>query len=116
MTIIHGITVKLSVTEQIGTDGFNRPVYQEGYIDVENVLVQPMSDEEVLDTLNLTGKKAKYKLGIPKGDTHDWSTGKTVRFFEEEWRIIGKPLQGIEALIPLDWNKQVKVESVNVQD
>ena len=53
---------------------------------------------------------AVYQLGIPKGDNHDWTAGKKVRFFDADWRIIGIPQEGIEIMIPLSWNKQVQVE------
>ena len=33
-----------------------------------------------------------------------------VRFFGEDWRIIELPEEGIEKLIPLQWNKKVRVE------
>ena len=109
--MISGITIKLLEREQIGTDAFNRPIYQETAEDVNNVLVAPLSDEEILDTLNLTGRRAKYQLAIPKGDRHEWE-GKKVSFFGETWRVIGKPVQGIDDLIPLPWNKKVRVESL----
>lgn len=95
-----------------GTDAFNKPIYTEDEIHVENVLIAPVSDSEVLDTLNLTGRKAVYQLGIPKHDTHDWE-GQRVRFFGETWRVIGKPVRGMDELIPLDWNLKVKVESIH---
>lgn len=108
--MIKGLTVTLYTVTQTGVDAFNHPAYTETAVPVENVLVAPLSDEEVLETLNLTGKKAKYQLGIPKGDTHDWENRK-VRFFGEDFRVIGHPTEGIESLIPLGWNKKVKVES-----
>lgn len=107
---LQGITVTLFERAQDGVDGFNRPVYTETPVEVENVLVAPLSAEEILDTLNLTGRRAKYQLGIPKGDTHMWE-GAKVSFFGETWRVIGKPTEGIEDLIPLSWNKNVRVES-----
>ena len=110
MALIKGITVNLLVRTQTGTDDFNRPIYSEEYIPVDNVLVAPLSDTEILDTINLTGRKAVYQLAIPKGDAHTWEDMK-VQFFGETWRVIGKPTLGIEADIPLDWNKKVKVES-----
>ena len=70
--MIKGITVTLYSRTQTGTDAFNAPIYTEEPVDVADVLVAPMSDEEILDTLNLTGRRAKYQLGIPKGDTHIW--------------------------------------------
>lgn len=108
--MLKGIEVTLYTVTQAGVDDFNRPIYTETAVPVDNVLVAPMSDEEVLDTLNLTGRKAKYQLAIPKGDTNDWENRK-VSFFGEDWRVIGHPTEGIDENIPLLWNKKVKVES-----
>ena len=111
MVPIHGITVQIFEETVTETDPFGTPIVTRTAVDVPNVLVAPLSEEEVLETVNLTGRQAVYQLGIPKGDTHDWE-GKLVQFFGETWRVIGKPIEGIEDLIPLDWNKKVRVESV----
>lgn len=108
---LTGITVQLAVESSASVDGFGRPIKTETFVDVENVLVSPVSGEEMTDTLNLTGKRAVYQLAIPKDDSHDWEN-KHIKFFGETWRSIGKPTEGIEALIPLQWNKKVKVESL----
>lgn len=92
-----------------GKDGFGTEVFKEVPVDVENVLISPTSTDDITNQLNLTGKKAVYDLAIPKGDTHDW-TNKEVQFFGKKWRTIGVPLEGIEDMIPLDWNKKVMVE------
>ena len=107
---ISGITVTLYDQVQTGIDSFNRPVYTETGTAVDNVLVAPLSSTELLEMFNLTGRKAVYQLGIPKGDTHDWSAGKKVRFFDADWRIIAISTEGIDGMIPLDWNKKVQVE------
>lgn len=65
---MKGITVVLYNKVQEGMDVFQRPVYSENAELVPNVLVSPASEQEVLDTLNLTGRKAVYTLAIPKGD------------------------------------------------
>lgn len=106
---LKGITIQLLVKTESGRDAFNAPVYDEVWVNVDNVLVAPVSSTEALDILNLTGKKAEYNLGIPKGDTHDWEDCK-VKFFGEIWRSVGFPQEGIEDLIPLFWNKKVMVE------
>ncbi len=106
---LQGITVTLFEQQQTGVDAFNRPTYAEVPVEVENVLVAPLSDQEVLDTLNLTGRKAVYQLGIPKEDTHDWEN-RRVQFFGQVWQVIGIPTEGQSELIPLHWNKKVKVE------
>lgn len=105
-----GITVFLYDEYQIGTDEFNHAIYGERPVEVDNALVAPMSSTELLETYNLTGRKAVYQLAIPKGDTNDWRAGKKVHFFGEDWRIIAIPTEGIESLIPLSWNKKVQVE------
>ncbi len=109
MTQIKGITVILMDKVEDGTDGFGKLLFKEKPIEIQNVLVSPTSTDDVTNELNLTGKKAVYDLAIPKGDTHDW-INKEVRFFGETWRTIGVPLEGIEDMIPLDWNKKVTVE------
>lgn len=107
--MIHGITVTLYEKTESGKDEFNHPVFTENAVEVKNVLVGEPSSEDVLDTFNLTGKRLAYTLAIPKGDAHIW-TNRTVEFFGEKFRTIGNPTQGIEANIPLKWNKKVKVE------
>ena len=107
---MRGITVTYYEKTQTGRDPLNAPIYSEIPVEVENVLVAPMSTEEVLQTYTLTGRKAVYQLGIPKGDTHKWTAGERVHFFGEDWKIIGLPEEGVEALIPLSWNKKVRVE------
>lgn len=104
-----GITVTLFDKQIVGRDKMNAPIYEEIPVEIENVLVAPISSEEVLDTLNLTGKKAVYNLAIPKGDTHTWED-RRVNFFNQDWRVISFPVEGIEELIPLSWNRKVQVE------
>lgn len=109
MARIKGITVTLIDRKVIETDPFGTPVYGDVEIDVDNVLVSPTSSDDVVNTLSLTGRKAVYTLAIPKGDTHDWEN-QEVRFFGKRWRVFGIPLEGIEDMIPLRWNKKVTVE------
>lgn len=108
MSLIKGITVTLYEKTASGTDPFNRVTYTETATEVENVLVAPASANEILDTVNLYGKKAVYTMAIPKGDEHDW-TDVRVNFFDQDWQTFGIPQEGIEANIPLDWNKKVLV-------
>lgn len=107
---MKGITIKLYKRTKTGTDALNHPIYSEVPVSVSNVLVAPVSSSEVLDTYNLTGRKAIYQLAIPKWDTNSWDVGCKVSFFGEDWRIIEIHQEGIESLIPLAWNKKVRVE------
>lgn len=109
MSLIKGITIVLHEKKQIGTDGFNRPVYEEIKKDVHNVLVAPATSDDIVTSVDLTGKRAEYTLAIPKGDTNNWKDC-TVEFMGHKWRTLGFPMEGIEENIPLDWNKKVMVE------
>ena len=107
--MIKCISFTLFSRSATAEDDFGRPIYTETPEVVDGVLVAPLSDQEVLETLNLTGRRAVYQLGLPKGDNHDW-TDKRVRFFGHDWRVIGLPQEGIEANIPLKWHKKIRVE------
>lgn len=109
MAKLKGITVTLYTKTLTSTDGFGDPVYTETATSVKDVLVYPSSSTEILETINLYGKKAVYTLAIPKGDTNDWNDCR-VSFFGEDWRTFGIPTEGIEDNIPLRWNKKVMVE------
>lgn len=106
---IHGITIQLYEQVQTGVDAFNRPIYTEAAVDVDDVLIGEPSTQDIVDELNLSGRKLAYTLAIPKGDTRTWE-GRKVGFFGDTFCVIGKPTQGIEENIPLRWNKKVKVE------
>jgi hypothetical protein len=106
---MHGISIILYEKTEAGTDPFGKPIYTEAPLVVENVLIGEPSSEDIVDALNLYGKRVAYTLGIPKGDTHTWEDS-TVEFFGQRFRTIGYPTQGIDELIPLAWNKKVKVE------
>lgn len=108
---MRGITVSLAVKAAGEPDPLGASTWTETWADVENVLVAPVSSEDLLDTFNLYGKRAAYTLGIPKGDTHVWEDTE-VKFFGQTFRTIGLPTGGIEALIPLSWNQKVQVELV----
>lgn len=109
MAKIKGMTITLIDKVEIGRDPFNKPIYQDKPIEIENVLVAPTSSDDVINELSLSGRKAVYTLAVPKGDTHDWEE-KEVLFFGKRWRAFGIPLEGMDHLIPLDWNKKVMVE------
>lgn len=109
MAKIKGMIIILVDKVQIGVDPFGKPIYEDKDIEVENVIVAPVSSDDVVNQQSLTGKVAVYSLGIPKGDTRDWED-KEVKFFGQRWRTFGIPLEGMEHLIPLEWNKKVMVE------
>lgn len=106
---LKGIPVTLIDKTVTGKNPFGEAVTVDFDIEIDNVLVVPASTEDITNQLSLTGKKIAYTLAIPKGDTHDW-VNKEVRFFGQRFRTVGIPLEGIEELIPLGWNRKVQVE------
>lgn len=112
-SLLKGISVDLITKASTGKDAFNRDIMTETVVTVENVLVSPLSQsgDEIINELNLNGKRAKYQLAIPKGDANNWEDAE-VEFFGERWRTIGFSTIGIEEMIPLDWNRKVVVERV----
>lgn len=109
--LIKGVSVVLhEKTATANRDERNRVIYDEHEVTIDNVLIAPSTEQEITDSLNLTGRKAVYTLAIPKGDSHRW-TDSQVDFFGKSFRVIGSPVEGIESLLPLDWNKKVRVEN-----
>ena len=106
---IHGIQITLIDKQVVSIDPFGSPVVKDVEITIDNVIVAPATTEDVTSQMSVTGKRISYTLGIPKGDAHDWEN-KEVRFFGKRWKTVGIPLEGIESMIPLEWNKKVMVE------
>lgn len=106
---MKGMTVQLVVKTETGTDPFGAPIYTEELVDINDVLVGQPSSEDVLSTLELTGKRIAYTLGIPKGDTHVWENTDVI-IWGERFRTIGFPQTGIQENIPLRWGSNVQVE------
>src|SRR5690625_3734957 len=109
MSMIKGITVTLINKKEVGREPCNKPSYEDVEIKVDNVLVSPTSAEDIANPLDFTDKEAVYTLAITKGDENDWENAE-VYFFGQRWRTFGFVTQGIDHLIPLDWNKKVMVE------
>lgn len=113
MARIKGIDVVLIEKAEVGKDPFGHPIYDKREIVVENVIVShvgSMGSDAIVSSMELDGKHVEYVLGIPKGDTHKWESTE-VRFFGERFRTVGKPLLGMEHMMPLEWNKRVLVEA-----
>ncbi len=106
---MRGIDVVLYEKHQTGTDAFGAPVYEETPVTVHNVFVGAPDTAAVVSELSLTGRRLAYTLALPKGDGHDWRNA-TVEFFGQKFRTYGDTVQAMEHLVPMQWNKQVKVE------
>lgn len=106
---MKGMTVQLAVKTVTGYDPFGAPIETEELIDVEDVLVGQPSTDDVTNTIQLYGKKIEYVLGIPKGDTHNWTNAEVI-IWGQRFRTIGYPQTGIQENIPLRWGQNVRVE------
>ncbi len=106
---MKGMTVQLVVETVESYDPFGTPIVTEETVDVADVLVGQPTTDDITNTIQLYGKKIEYVLGIPKGDTHDWTDAK-VYIWGEPYKAIGYPQTGIQANIPLRWGQNVKVE------
>lgn len=107
---MKGETISLVVKTQTGTDPFGAPIYDEELVEVADVLIGQPTSDDVLTTMDLTGKKIAYVLGIPKGDTHTWENTDVI-LWGRRFRTIGIPQTGILANIPLRWGANIKVEA-----
>jgi hypothetical protein len=102
-------TVRLFVETKTGEDDFGNDITTPTPVDVPGVLVGSPTQDDIVNALQLYGKKVSYVLGIPKGDTHNW-TDAEVEFWGDRYRTIGFPVTGESENIPLRWGQNVKVE------
>lgn len=108
MVLIRGQKVKLYEKTQAEDDAFGAPTYTETAVEVDNVLISPTSDTNIINDIQMYGKASVYTLSIPKGDTHNWEDS-TIEFFGKKWKSFGAVVKYQEELVPLDWNGKVKV-------
>lgn len=106
---MRGRTIQLYTQIQTGTDWSNRPIYEEALVDVNDVLINSPTAEDIAQTLDLFGKHVQYVLSIPKGDENDWTNKKVFIPGYGMFRTI-TDVQYMEENTPTRWNKEVKVE------
>ncbi|MBP5298995.1 MAG: hypothetical protein J6Z09_07595 [Lachnospiraceae bacterium] len=106
---MKGTTVKVLQKTVTGQNATHEDIVTEKWIDVPDVLVGQPTTDDITSTLQLYGKRIEYVLGIPKGDTNDW-TDTEVEIWGEKYKTIGYPMTGESENIPLRWGKNVKVE------
>jgi len=113
---MRGVTVTLYEKTQTGADPFGAPVWTETPATVENVLIGEPTSDDIITATDLYGKRIRWMLGIPKGDTHDWRDARI------EWtdaygtthklRSFGFPITGVAALVPTPWHMKVRCEEI----
>ena len=109
--MISGIPITLYVKTKTGVDDFNRDVFSEAPVTVNNVVVGQPSSDDAVNEMNPTGKTISYVLAIPKDDTHEWENT-TVEFYGKKWRTVGIAKQYMNGFMGVNfpWNKQIGVE------
>lgn len=113
---MRGITVTLYTKTADSTDPFGAPVWTEKAVTVDNVLVGQPDTDDITSSTDLYGKRIDYMLGIPKGDTHDW-TDKRVEWTDAYGRTMkcetfGFPVTGVEHLVPTPWHMKVRCQRI----
>lgn len=114
---MRGVTVTLyERTKTSSVDDFGAPVYTETATSVDNVLIGEPTSEEIAAATDLYGKRIRWMLGIPKGDTHAWRDSRIdwtdAYGVTHKMRSFGFPITGIEQLIPTAWHMKVRVEEI----
>lgn len=105
---IKGGSVVLHKRTINGYDPLGNPIYKYTDVTVENVLWNESSVDDLIDTNRLEGTQELYTLSIPKGDANTWLEN-TVTFNGKTYHCYAEG-EGMEDLIPLEWNKKVLVE------
>lgn len=112
MTFLKGVSVTLYELEERGVDDFNAPIFEHNEVVVDNVLVEPASNDAIVSEWDLYGKRIACVLHIPKNDNHNWkdTTVKLPAPWNVTLKTYGDCLLYDPNLTPLAWNKKVKAE------
>lgn len=105
---IKGVSVVLHARAIKEYDPLGNPIYEYTDVTVNNVLWNVSSVDDLIDTSRLEGTQELYTLAIPKSDANTWLEN-TVTFNGKTYHCYAES-EGIEDLIPLEWNKKVLVE------
>ena len=92
---IKGVTVILYEKVVTGKDEFGADRCGENPVTVHNVLIAPISSDDVVTEQSIKSDKIVYKLAIPKGDTHTW-TDCFVEFFGKFYDGGGKAFKPLK--------------------
>ena len=105
---LKGVSVVLHKRTVKEYDPLGNPVYITEDITVNNVLWNVTTADDLISSTRLEGTTELYTLAIPKGDTNTWLEN-TVTFNGKTFHCYAES-EGMDALIPLEWNKKVLVE------
>lgn len=108
--MIRGITIRL-IERSVAAASGGTAVGTENAVSVRNVLIGEPESRTMPDLLDPLGIRTSYTLALPKGDTHNWIGG--IVTLPAPWfgdfYVDGEATAGIEANIPLCWNRKVRI-------
>lgn len=111
--MIHGETVTIEHKVEAVEDAMGDMVYGEPtYEDVDNVLIQVGSTDNLSGNIRPDGVMVRYTLHFPKTYNHDM-TGKRVKVRGEWHEVVGSPAFYDPRNTPTDWNYPVEVKRVD---
>lgn len=109
--MLKGYDVNLYRRTETGKDPFGNPVFDVEIVTVKDVLIAPVSSDDI--TGSHEADRMIFQLGIPKTDNNRWEDATvsfTIKGETYTGKVLGKPLVGIEELVPTKWHKKVTVE------
>lgn len=81
---------------------------------IEDCLVAPSTAQDMEESMNLFGKRATYVLALPKGNADNF-TNNEVEWLGHRFKVVGTPIEGVEANVPTRWHRKVYLEELNVK-
>lgn len=113
-----GETVTIITKSNTGKDAFSNPITSDIDVDINNVLVQPVSSLDITDGGNRPdGDKVAYRLMLPKAWVYNQPT---IDLRSSEFIVRGKRLKAIgnpgyfdDKNTPTEWCMSVNVEAID---
>ena len=110
-----GLLPNTSVTvirrQEVGTDPFNAPIYENVSEDVAGVLITPGATSD-LDASRPEGVRVAYTIHFPKSYAKTLK-GCLVQYLGDTYRIIGDPQHYMADGTPGPWDMPAEVERVD---
>lgn len=113
--MISGVNVVLHKKSVSGTNAIGEKIYTEQTETISNILVEPASNDAIVDELTMTGKKLAFILHIPRTDENSWED--CIVDLPSPWNISVKTFATDKMifdprLTPLPWGRKVKCELI----
>ena len=111
MRLISGVRVTVARRVEAGTDRYGATVYREEREDVDGVLPQPGSTDD-LEASRPEGARIDMTFHWPRGYGKSLK-GCSVEYGGRSWRVVGDPQPYLGANTPGEWDMAVGCEAVD---